>query len=324
MVTHDYSSRQASRAGRSKTFRSIILVGAGLFLAAIVVVSLSVIEESKSREALYITAQRDLQDGRAREAFLVFGRLAQSEYKDSKTLASKALYAICADRIREGAYSEAIPELEKLEREKFPGSTDLLTQARYNAEISQGDEALAQKDFNRAIQHYFAAHRETPADEAAEKELRARELRRQAAIVKFKEGTRLKAGRKNSEALAAFREASRIDPSYQPARNEIAKLERTVGALDLLDGLSAATEQALLSEGYEVTVRPGVLDGQGHIGIVIDCTKEPRPKTSCYRLYQTFPSGLDREILVGAGVGTLVYRYEDGWISKGEFRKSLR
>lgn len=77
-------------------------------------------------------------------------------------------------------------------------------------------------------------------------------------------------------------------------------------------------QQYYTKAGLEVTVQPGI-SGGGKLGIIIDCTKELRPRVACSNLYNTFPVRRTAKLLEGAGVRNLIFRYDDGWLSKGEF-----
>lgn len=115
--------------------------------------------------------------------------------------------------------------------------------------------------------------------------------------------------------------ASRPASANTPANTSTQQI--SLGAyFDRLEPICSAMEQLFLDRGYEVSVKPGAVGER--VGIVVDCTKDPRPKVVCYSLYETFPDKADRRTLVKANVHVVAFRFESGWLANDEFVKSIQ
>lgn len=115
--------------------------------------------------------------------------------------------------------------------------------------------------------------------------------------------------------------ASRPASANTPANSSTQ--ETSLGAyFDKLEPICSAMEQLFLDRGYEVSVKPGAVGDR--VGIVVDCTKDPRPKVVCYNLYESFPDKSDRRMLVKANVHVIAFRFEVGWLANGEYVKSIQ
>jgi len=115
--------------------------------------------------------------------------------------------------------------------------------------------------------------------------------------------------------------ASRPASANKPANSSTQ--ETSLGAyFDKLDPICSAMEHLFLDRGYEVSVKPGAVGDR--VGIVVDCTKDPRPKVACYSLYETFPDRADRRTLMKANVHVIAFRFEGGWLANGEFIKPIQ
>jgi hypothetical protein len=115
--------------------------------------------------------------------------------------------------------------------------------------------------------------------------------------------------------------ASRPASANKPANSSTQ--ETSLGAyFDKLEPICSAMQQLFLDRGYEVSVKPGAVGDR--VGIVVDCTRDPRPKVACYSLYETFPDKADRRTLVKANVHVIAFRFEGGWLANGEFIKPIQ
>jgi len=125
-----------------------------------------------------------------------------------------------------------------------------------------------------------------------------------------------------AQKIKADRKAQKTIQPVQPQENEApnqpvsAENTTPVNMTAVFGGLYT---QSLRKNGRNVTV----YDSDSHT-LLVDCTKELDPRTTCYLLYKNFPPAGDARLLRSYGITKVKYVTESGLFSGFAWEKELR
>lgn len=127
-----------------------------------------------------------------------------------------------------------------------------------------------------------------------------------------------KSAQKIKDERKAQKTIQPVQPQENEAPNQSASAENTtpVNMIAVFGGLYT---QSLRKNGRDVTV----YDGDSHT-LLVDCTRELDPRTTCYFLYKNFPPAGDARLLRSYGITKVKYVTASGLFSGFAWEKELR
>ena len=125
-----------------------------------------------------------------------------------------------------------------------------------------------------------------------------------------------------AQKIKAERKAQKTTQPVQPQENEALNQPASAGnttPVNMTAVFGGLYTQSLRKNSRDVTV----YDGDSHT-LLVDCTKELDPRTTCYFLYKNFPPAGDTRLLRSYGITKVKYMTKSGLFSGFAWEKELR